>query len=312
MKKIILSIVLFGLSFFQANAQTISATTAGSVTSSATLGTGTGVRVGAAAGAMMNNTTGQSVFVGHMAGNQTTAGDNTFVGWASGPSNTTGSYNTFLGRSSGAVNTIGTYNTIVGALAGLKNTVGGNNTYLGFGAGYENVTGGGNVFLGTNSGGLGSNTSNQLFIDNSNTNNPLIWGDFWNDQVKLNGKVGIGGNSTTGFGSFPSTAGGVNVSAYNLFVKGGILTDEIRVALNSTWADYVFEKDYELKSLEEVENFINENGHLPNVPNAAQVKEEGINVAEMTRIQQEKIEELTLYIIELNKRLQALENQNQK
>lgn len=120
-------------------------------------------------------------------------------------------------------------------------------------------------------------------------------------KIRTDGKVGIGGVST-----FPSNA---LYNNYSLFVTGGMLADEVRVALSSsgTWADYVFAKDYKLKTLSEVESFIKENGHLPNVPSAAQVKEEGINVAQMATIQQEKIEELTLYIIEQNKRIEALE-----
>lgn len=111
------------------------------------------------------------------------------------------------------------------------------------------------------------------------------------------GKVGIG----TEENPIPITASGVDVSNYKLFVKGGILTEEVRVSLANTWADYVFEEDYVLKPLNEVEQFINDNGHLPNVPSAEQVKEEGIELGEMAKIQQEKIEELTLYIIEQNK-----------
>jgi hypothetical protein len=118
---------------------------------------------------------------------------------------------------------------------------------------------------------------------------------------KVSGKVGIGGVTTM---TFPSTS---PYASYNLFVKGGIASDEVRVALNATWADYVFAKDYNLKPLAEVEAFIAKNNHLPNVPSAAQVKEEGLALGDMSRIQQEKIEELTLYIIAQNKRLEALE-----
>src|SRR5690606_30422515 len=133
--------------------------------------------------------------------------------------------------------------------------------------------------------------------DNSNTAIPLIWGDFALDQLKFNGKVGIGNS----FGNFPTTAGTVNVSAYSLFVNGGILTEEVRVILKAQWADYVFEEDYNLPKLEEVETFIKENKHLPNVPSAKEVTENGIELGEIATIQQEKIEELTLYIIEQNK-----------
>lgn len=85
-----------------------------------------------------------------------------------------------------------------------------------------------------------------------------------------------------------------------LAVNGMIHSKEVLVDLLG-WPDYVFENEYDLKSLNEVEQFIKDNGHLPNVPSAAQVEEEGIELGEMAKIQQEKIEELTLYIIEQNK-----------
>jgi hypothetical protein len=73
------------------------------------------------------------------------------------------------------------------------------------------------------------------------------------------------------------------------------------VSLTNTWADYVFKKDYKLPTLQEVEKQIQEKGHLFNVPSAQQVKNDGIELGEMAKIQQEKIEELTLYIIQQNK-----------
>ena len=76
-----------------------------------------------------------------------------------------------------------------------------------------------------------------------------------------------------------------------------------KVFTQNGWADYVFKKDYSLKSLEEVEKHINEKGHLPNVPSAKEVVENGINVAEMDAKLLEKIEELTLYSIEQNKKI---------
>lgn len=119
--------------------------------------------------------------------------------------------------------------------------------------------------------------------------------------TKLNGQVGIGQT----FGSFPTTVGSVDVSNYKLFVNGGVLANEIRV--RTGWADYVFAKDYALKPIAEVEKFIASKGHLPNVPSATEVADSGINVGDMARIQQEKIEELMLYIIQQNKRIEALE-----
>ena len=71
------------------------------------------------------------------------------------------------------------------------------------------------------------------------------------------------------------------------------------------WADYVFKPNYKLLSLYEVENFIQKNGHLPNVPSAKEIATDGLNVAEMQRIMMEKIEELTLHQIELKKIIDA-------
>lgn len=86
---------------------------------------------------------------------------------------------------------------------------------------------------------------------------------------------------------------------YKLSVTGKIRAQEVKVY--NTWADYVFEDDYVLRPLEEVEQFINENGHLPNVPSAETIEEKGLELGNMMKIQQEKIEELTLYLIEQKK-----------
>ncbi|WP_330745055.1 cell wall anchor protein [Chryseobacterium sp. CP-77] len=83
---------------------------------------------------------------------------------------------------------------------------------------------------------------------------------------------------------------------------GKIKAKEVEVKTN-VWADYVFKKEYQLKSLEDVEKHIIEKGHLPNIPTAQEVLKNGINVAEMNSKLLEKIEELTLYSIEQNKQL---------
>jgi hypothetical protein len=87
---------------------------------------------------------------------------------------------------------------------------------------------------------------------------------------------------------------------------------EIKVDLSTTWPDYVFEKDYKLMPLSEVEKFIKENKHLPEVPSASEVHVDGINLAEMNKILMQKIEELTLHLIEQNKRIEFLESETKK
>lgn len=85
-------------------------------------------------------------------------------------------------------------------------------------------------------------------------------------------------------------------------VNGHIHTKEVKVDLNG-WSDFVFENNYELRTLEEVEKHIAENGYLPEIPSEAEVTENGINLGEMNAKLLQKIEELTLYLIEQNKEL---------
>jgi hypothetical protein len=261
-----------------------------------------------------NHTTGfASTFVGYTSGLSTTTGSyGAFFGTYSGQANTTGFQNTFIGSLAGYLNTTGVNNTSVGHFSGGYNTTGQSNTYLGSYAGlqctgsnnvmmgttsgYNNLSGSGNVFIGHQS-GYYETGSGKLHIDNAATTVPLIFGDFAIDKLVFNGKTSIGTANQ------PTSVGSANTSAYNLFVKGGILSDEVRVRIG--WADYVFDKDYELKPLGELEAFIKTNKHLPNVPSASQVAADGLNLGDISRIQQEKIEELTLYVIDQNKQLKA-------
>lgn len=90
---------------------------------------------------------------------------------------------------------------------------------------------------------------------------------------------------------------------YKLYVQNGILTERVKVALKeyADWSDYVFEKTYQLKSIDEVKQFIEKNKHLPGVPSTSElIAQGGFDLGKMDAKLLEKIEELTLYIIELN------------
>ena len=102
------------------------------------------------------------------------------------------------------------------------------------------------------------------------------------------GRVGIGSNVT----SIPANV--------QLAVDGKVKCREVRVT-NDGWADFVFDEDYELLSLEEVEQFIEDNHHLPDVPSAEEVLENGTDLGAIDAILLQKIEELTLYMIDLKK-----------
>ena len=135
----------------------------------------------------------------------------------------------------------------------------------------------------------------------SNTTRAAVSFGYENNElmrINQNGRVRIG----SGASDIETPAG------YRLFVEDGILTEKVKVALESTadWADYVFAPDYELMPLEEVEAFTKENGHLPNLPSAEEMVANGLDVAQTAKFQQEKIEELTLYLIEMKKQVEVL------
>lgn len=138
---------------------------------------------------------------------------------------------------------------------------------------------------------LGFNTTYSWI--QSHGSKPLHINEFGNHVIinKDAGNVGIG------------TA---DPGVYRLAVNGKIRAQEIKIEAAS-WPDYVFEKGYKVRSLESLEEFIKDNGHLPEVPSAAEVKAEGFELGEMNRNLLLKIEELTLYLIEQSKKMDRLE-----
>jgi hypothetical protein len=145
-------------------------------------------------GAGYHNTTSDgNTFVGYAAGfNNTTGGGggNTFLGADAGYSNTAGGANTFLGDSAGFYNTTGYRNTFVGTDAGRDTTSGIYNTFLGSNTGQLNQTGSGNVFLGYGA-GYNETGSYKLYINNSDNAPPLIYGEFDNRILTINGNLEV-------------------------------------------------------------------------------------------------------------------------
>jgi hypothetical protein len=92
-------------------------------------------------------------------------------------------------------------------------------------------------------------------------------------------------------------------------VNGRIRSEELKIVNNVEAPDYVFSRTYNLKTIDEVEQFINQNSHLPEIPSAKEFKENGIMVGQMSFDLLKKVEELTLYIIDLNKKIIALESE---
>lgn len=116
------------------------------------------------------------------------------------------------------------------------------------------------------------------------------------------------GNSYIKFGD---AYNGAVLSVFNnakVAVNGKLTAKEIEVKPN-VWADDVFNHDYKLMSLSELEKFIQVNHHLPLVPNEVEIKEKGLNVGEMNAILLRKIEELTKYVIEQEKEMQGFKRE---
>jgi len=164
-----------------------------------------------------------NTFVGGVAGEDNISGTgNTFIGMSAGNDNTDGINNTFIGLSAGISHSTGNCNTFIGVAAGTANS-GSNNTFLGYWAGGTN-NGSNNVFIGS-SAGENQTGSNKLCIDNSSTLTPLIYGEFDNDILDINGKLGISKSS-------PQTPIHVNQNS---------LSDGIRLEYSGTsyWDTYV-------------------------------------------------------------------------
>ncbi|MGB2807950.1 MAG: hypothetical protein WBC22_09425 [Sedimentisphaerales bacterium] len=225
-----------------------------------------------------SNTTGNyNTFLGNWAGySNTEGGANTFTGYLAGYNNTTGCCNTFSGLKAGYSNTEGTGNTFSGHQAGLSNTEGTGNTFSGASAGYYNTIGTGNVFIGNNA-GYYETGSDKLYIDNSGTFNPLIYGDFASDLVEINGTLDVKGP---------------------IWQRGGVLH-----------ADYVFRPDYELESIDKHSEFMWQNKHLPAIPKAM-TDEKGREIVEVGAHRRGIVEELEkahIYIDQLHKQNKLLE-----
>jgi hypothetical protein len=283
-----------------------------------------------------SNTTGNSNFMlGTNAGSNNTSGTaNFFVGDNAGGANTTGGFNVFLGTNAGASNTVGANNTAIGFEANVGSGALVNATAIGFravaSANNSLVLGNSaNVGIGTSAPSVklhlvsGADNQSGLRLENLTSNSPAtatgqtkfltvdgsgnvvlgtatsggrIGADLW--QQKGNYLQNVAGNGVVIGEEVSKTPAG-----YRLYVQDGILTEKVKVAVKnaSEWSDYVFEKNYQLAPLAEVARFIEANKHLPGVPSAAEVVEQGVDMAKMDAKLLEKIEELTLYSIQLEK-----------
>ena len=132
---------------------------------------------------------------------------------------------------------------------------------------------------------------------NYHTDHPVYVGTNTNQApLYVAGKVGIGTNSPD----------------EKLTVNGTVHAKEVRVDLSVPGPDYVFEPDYELRSLEEIAQFIQNEKHLPEVPSAKEMESNGVELGDMNMLLLKKIEELTLHLIDLKREQEILKSENLK
>ncbi|GAB3701540.1 hypothetical protein GCM10027592_29790 [Spirosoma flavus] len=299
--------------------------------------------IGNAAGASSNGS--YNLFMGNGSGQNNTSGlGNTFIGDGSGFSNATGLNNTYIGRGANfSGNALGSQNTFIGFQARTPGGNINNSTAIGVNA---VVSQDNSVVLGSPDARVGIGNSapqnkleitqglaNQsgLRLTNLTSGSPASVtnqykfltvnsaGDVILGSVNGSSREGISDSFWQRKGSFlQSTQNdaviiGSNVartpSGYKLFVEEGILTEKVKVAVKNTsdWSDYVFKSSYSLKPLWEVERYIQQHEHLPGIPSAKEMVEKGNDLHQTDAKLLEKIEELTLYSIEQDKKAKQQE-----
>ncbi len=166
---------------------------------------------------------------------------------------------------------------------------------------------GGSVFTGTsaNAGYVGTNFAKSFHIAAGGSVGYTM------DASRNNSWIGSGTFGGALTGTSATFSGNTNIGTTqtnaNLYVHGIIKSKEVKVEATVMVPDYVFEKSYDLKSLTDVKTYITENKHLPEIPSASEIEKDGINVGNMQMSLLKKIEELTLYMIEKDKQVKALE-----
>lgn len=258
-----------------------------------------------------------NTFIGEDSGGFT-GNENVDLGTKAGY-NSNGSKNVYLGAYTGAGIT-GNANTFLGSniaplTTTLSNTViladgDGNQRLIVDNTGAATITG----LAGTNTGMVVSADDNGKLMMVASSGGANIYstnGSLAGDRTVDMNNSNLAFNTTTSttkgkiyIGSNPSFA--PDLSEYKLFVEGGVLTEKVRVSIKGSgyWPDYVFDNKYKLMPLNELESFYNKNKHLPNIPSAKEIAKGGLELGEMQTKQMEKIEELTLYVVEQNKAIQ--------
>jgi hypothetical protein len=161
------------------------------------------------------------------------------------------------------------------------------------------LSSGGELVLGATGGNNIAMDGNEIQARNSGAGSALFLQSSGGDVLLVPNETGQVGIGITSSATLPSPD-------YLLAVDGKIISEEVRVEISGSWPDYVFDKDYPLMPLAQLEDHITTYGHLPGVPSANRVENEGILLGDMNRMLLEKIEELTLHVIAMQKEIDQL------
>ena len=233
-----------------------------------------------------------------------------------------GIYGLGFGATGDTYGVYGTASTTAGTSYGVYGTVTAGSGWAGYfvGKGYFS----GNLGLGVTSaatrlqidGGTDAGLGSGGFITNGLTTSTNLVLDNNEIMARNNGAASTlylnndGGNISMCYSSGSVMIGAsVPATGYLFSVDGKIMCEELKVQMSESWPDYVFADEYKLPSLYELEKQIKLNKHLPGIPSAKEVEANGFEVGEMQANMMEKIEELTLYIIELQKQIDQLKDQ---
>jgi len=119
-------------------------------------------------------------------------------------------------------------------------------------------------------------------------------------SILANGDTQIGGNLSLGT---------TDAKGYKLAVNGNAIANSVTVKMYP-WADFVFQKEYQLPSLADVKLYIYKNHHLPDIPSEKEISRDGLNLGQMNKLLTQKVEELTLYLIEQNRQIELLQQKD--
>ncbi|AQG79819.1 hypothetical protein [Spirosoma montaniterrae] len=274
-----------------------------------------------------------NTFMGNQAGQgNTTGSNNTYYGYKTGSPGTTGSNNTLVGVEAGKLNITGNDNVFMGWNSGRNNRNGNRNVIMGIGAGFGEADGNDNTLLGANAIAAGENLSNATAIGANArvlTSNALVLGNNVNvgignsaPQNRLELTAGIDGRSGLRLTNLTANSPTEGTAAKFLTVtdKGDVMLSgqlsatamRVQPRSEGQWADFVFAPSYQLPSLTEVERYIRQHKHLPGLPSAANMVKEGTDLTTLLATLVQKNEELTLHLIEQQKRIERLEQQNRE